>query len=47
MVIEILDYLISHQRRRWPNLDTINGVQGLKDMHEMSNRNEEDVEGHG
>ena len=28
MVIEILDYLISHQRHRWPNLDTINGGQG-------------------
>ena len=41
MVIQILDYLISHQRRRWPNLDTINGSQGLKDMHEMLNRNEE------
>ena len=28
MVIGILDYLISHPRRRWPNLDTNNGGQG-------------------
>ena len=38
MVIGILDYLISHPRRRWPNLDTIIGGQGLKDMQEMLNR---------
>ena len=38
IVIGILDYLISHPRRRWPNLDTINGGQGLKDMQEMLNR---------
>ena len=38
MVIGILDYLISYPRRRWPNLDTSNGGQGLKDMQEMLNR---------
>ena len=41
MVIGILNYLISHQRRRWPNLDSSNGGQGLKEMHEMLNGNEE------
>ena len=40
MVIGIVDYLLSHQRRRWPNLESSNGGQGLKDMHEILNRNE-------